>query len=271
MTKYWAVPVLVSFMAAWAVAAQAEDRLRLSTTTSTENSGLLAALIPPFEKANNIKVDVIAVGTGKALQLGRNGDVDVVLVHARPAEEKFVEEGHGVDRMDVMHNDFVIIGPKGDPAGLKDAKTVGEAFKKLAEGKASFVSRGDDSGTHKKEKRLWKKAGVQPKGSWYLEAGQGMGAVLQMAYQKQAYTMSDRGTYIAFEDKIDLPILFEGDEALYNPYGVIAVDPKKHPDVNYDAAKKFMEYITGPKGQKIIAEYTKNGKQLFFPDAIKNP
>lgn len=271
MRRYWAVLILLSFTAAWTVAAQAEDRLRLSTTTSTENSGLLSALIPPFETANNIKVDVIAVGTGKALRLGRNGDVDVVLVHARPAEEKFVEEDHGVYRKDVMHNDFIIIGPKGDPAGLKEATTVEEAFKKLAEGKTSFVSRGDDSGTHKKEKRLWKKAGVKPEGSWYLEAGRGMGAVLQMAYQKQAYTMTDRGTFIAFEEKIDLPILFEGDEALYNPYGVIAVNPKKHPDVNYDAAKKFIEYITGPQGQEIIAGYTKNAKQLFFPDAIKNP
>ena len=214
-------------------------------------------------------MDVIAVGTGKALKLGANGDVDVVFVHARKAEDKFVADGNGVDRRDVMHNDFVVVGPKGDPAGLKKAKTAVDAFKLLAEGKAEFISRGDDSGTNKKEKQLWKAAGITPKGKWYVEAGQGMGAVLQMAFNKKAYTMADRGTYIAYEDKIDLVILFQGDKAMYNPYGIIAVNPKKFPKVNYDLAKKFINYVTGPEGQKIIKEYKKKGKQLFFPDAIK--
>ncbi len=246
-----------------------EERLRMSTTTSTESSGLLKVLLPPFEKANNCKVDVIAVGTGKALKLGANGDVDVVFVHARKAEDKFVADGDGVYRKDVMHNDFVILGPKGDPAGLKEAKTVQDAFKKLAEKKAEFVSRGDDSGTHKKEKSLWKAVDIKPEGKWYVEAGQGMGAVLQMADNKQAYTMADRGTFIAYEDKIDLVIVFEGDKALYNPYGIIAVNPEKHEGVNFDLAKKFIDYVTGPEGQKIIGDYKKKGKQLFFPDAIK--
>jgi tungstate transport system substrate-binding protein len=247
----------------------AETHLRMSTTTSTENSGLLKVLLPPFEKANNLKMDVISVGTGKALKLGENGDVDVVLVHSRPAEDKFVSEGFGVDRRDVMYNDFVIIGPKDDPAKIKGLKSAEEAFKKIAEAKAPFVSRGDDSGTDKKEKAIWKKAGLTPKGSWYIEAGRGMGAVLQMANEKNAYTLSDRGTYIAYEDKIALPILVQGAKTLLNPYGVIAVNPKKHPNVQYDLAKKFIDFITGPEGQKIIADYKLNGKQLFFPDAKK--
>lgn len=245
----------------------ADTRLRMSTTTSTESSGLLSVLLPPFEKANNLKVDVIAVGTGKALKLGENGDVDVVFVHSRKAEDKFVADGFGIDRRDVMYNDFIIVGPKDDPERMKEAKTATEAFKRLAEGKTAFISRGDDSGTHKKEKELWKTAGITPKGKWYIEAGQGMGAVLQMAFDKQAYTLSDRGTFIAYEGKIDLIILFEGDKALFNPYGIIAVNQKKHPKVQYELAKKFIDYVTGPEGQKVIADYKMNGRQLFFPDA----
>ena len=250
--------------------AQSEDRLRMSTTTSTENSGLLTVLLPPFEKANNVKIDVISVGTGKALKLGENGDVDLVLVHARSAEDKFVNDGHGVDRRDVMYNDFVIVGPKSDPASIKDAKNAREVFKRLAQGKAEFISRGDDSGTHQLEKVLWKEADVSPGGKWYIESGQGMGAVLQMAFDKQAYTLADRGTYIAYEDKIDLPILHEGDKAFFNPYGIIAVNPAKYPKVRYELATKFIDYITGSEGQKIIGEFKQNGKQLFFPNA-KNP
>lgn len=246
-----------------------EDRLRMSTTTSTENSGLLSVLIPPFEKAHHVKVDVISVGTGKALKLGENGDVDVVLVHARPAEEKFVADGYGVDRRDVMYNDFVLVGPRNDPARVKEAKTAIEVFKRLAQGKADFISRGDDSGTHQLEKTLWKAADVSPKGKWYIEAGQGMGAVLQMAFNKNAYTLADRGTYIAYESKIDLPILFEGDKLLLNPYGVIAVNPAKHPEVKYELAKKFIDYLTGPEGQRIIGDFKLNDKPLFFPDAKK--
>ena len=269
MKKSIVILVGVALLLALAVGVHAETRLRMSTTTSTQNSGLLDVLLPPFEKANNCKVDVIAVGTGKALKLGSRGDVDVVFVHARKAEDKFVADGFGVDRKDVMHNDFVILGPKSDPDGLKKAKTAVEAFKLLAQGKADFISRGDDSGTNKKEKQLWKAAGITPKGKWYIEAGQGMGAVLMMAFNKKAYTLADRGTYIAYEDKIDLVIVFQGDKALYNPYGIIAVNPKKFPKVNFKLAKKFIDYVTGPEGQKIIGNYKKKGKQLFFPDAIK--
>ena len=250
-------------------AVHAENRLKMATTTSTENSGLLDVLLPPFEKANSVKVDVIAVGTGKALKLGRNGDVDIVFVHARPAEDKFVAAGYGVDRRDVMHNDFIIIGPKSDPDKLKDAESAIDAFRRLARGKAEFISRGDDSGTNKKEKAIWKAAGITPKGKWYVEAGQGMGAVLQMAYQKKAYTLTDRGTYLAMKDKIDLAILSQGDKILFNPYGIIAVNPEKHPDVNYKTAKKFIQYVTSPEGQKIIAGFKKGGLQLFYPDVIK--
>jgi tungstate transport system substrate-binding protein len=260
---------LIVMIVALAVPAGAEERLRMSTTTSTEASGLLSVLLPPFEKANNVKVDVIAVGTGKALKLGENGDVDVVFVHARPAEDKFVGAGFGVDRKDVMYNDFVLVGPKDDPAKIKGSKDAAEAFKKLAEGKADFISRGDDSGTHQKEKEVWKVAGIKPEGKWYIEAGQGMGPVLQMAFDKKGYALADRGTFIAYEGKLDLVILLEGDKALFNPYGVIAVNPKKHPGVKYDLAKKFIDYVTGPEGQKVIANFKLNDKQLFFPDAKK--
>ena len=243
-------------------------RLRLATTTSTDNSGLLDVLLPPFEEAHNVKVDVIAVGTGKALKLGENGDVDVVMVHARQAEDSFVANGFGVDRRDLMHNDFVIVGPEGDPAGLNNGTSAAEAFKLLAGAKADFVSRGDDSGTHKKEKTLWKAARVAPKGRWYAEVGQGMGAVLRMADERQAYTLTDLGTFLAYAGKIDLTIVFEGDKALANPYGVIAVNPKRHPEVNYELAKTLITYLTNPDGQRIIASFRRNGKQLFWPDAV---
>jgi len=239
----------------------------MSTTTSTEDSGLLDVLLPPFEKANKIKINVISVGTGKALKLGENGDVDVVLVHSRAAEDKFVQAGYGIDRRDVMYNDYIVIGPEKDPAKVKGSKTAVEAFKRLGEGKADFVSRGDDSGTHKKEMEIWKAAGIKPEGKWYLQAGQGMGAVLQMAANKQGYTLADRGTYISMEGKISLPILFEGDKLLQNPYGIIAVNPAKHPKANYQGAKKLIAYMTGAEGQKTIADFKKNGKQLFFPNA----
>jgi tungstate transport system substrate-binding protein len=271
MRKVVLTVAVCACLAAMICSADAETRLRMSTTTSTEDSGLLNVLLPPFEKAAGVKVDVISVGTGKALKLGENGDVDVVLVHARPAEDKFVAEGYGVDRRDVMYNDFVIVGPKDDPAGVKHAKTAVEAFKSLSQGKAPFISRGDDSGTHQMEKSLWKKAGIVPQGSWYVEAGQGMGAVLQMAFDKKGYTLSDRGSYISQEGKLDLAIVFEGDKDIFNPYGIIAVNPQKHPKTQYDLAKKFIEYITGPEGQKIIGDYKVNGKQLFFPAAAKKP
>jgi tungstate transport system substrate-binding protein len=253
----------------------AGERLKLSTTTSTENSGLLYELLPPFEKQFNIKVDIIAVGSGKAIKLGENGDVDVVLAHERDLEDKFVAEGYGVNRRDVMHNDFVIIGPAADPAGIRTAKTAVEAFKLIARKRAHFVSRGDKSGTHGKELSLWKKAGVTPAGSWYMESGMGMGEVLIMAYEKGAYTLTDRGTYLAFQKdgKINLPILFEGDPTLFNPYGIIAVNPARHPSVNYVMAMALIGWVTSPEGQRVIADFGKKkfGVPLFFPDAIKSP
>jgi tungstate transport system substrate-binding protein len=247
---------------------QAEMRLRLATTTSTENSGLLYELLPPFEKEFNIKVDVIAVGTGKALKLGENGDVDVVFVHAREAEDKFIKKGFGVNRRDVMYNDFVIIGPQDDPAGIR-GNDAPAAFKKIAGKKWFFASRGDESGTHKREKKLWELAGLTPQGKWYLETGQGMGATLQLADEKLAYCLVDRGTYIAYEKKIGLTVLCQGDERLHNPYGIIAVNPQRHPHVNYVYAMALIGWITSPEGQRIIGEFKKDGKALFHPSAYK--
>lgn len=243
----------------------AEERLKMSTTTSTQDSGLLNVLLPPFEKQNNVKVDVIAVGTGQALKIGEAGDVDVVFVHARKLEDKFVADGFGLNRRDVMYNDFVIIGPKGDPAGVAKAKTAAEALKMIATKGATFISRGDKSGTHTKEKEIWHAAGVEPKGSWYVEAGQGMGPVITMATERQGYTLADRGTYNAFKgQKTNLLILFQGEKGLFNPYGVIAVNPKKHPHVKYDLAMRFIDYVTGAEGQKIIADYKAHGEPVFF-------
>lgn len=247
---------------------QAVEILRMSTTTSTENSGLLSVLNPVFEKKYQARIDVIAVGTGKALKLGENGDVDIVFVHAPAAEIAFVEAGFGVDRKAVMHNDFVLLGAKDDTAQLKSSKTAVEAFQKIATNEAEFVSRGDDSGTHKKEKSLWKTAGIEPNGLWYIAAGQGMGAVLQMADEKQAYTLADRGTYIAYQDKIELNIVFEGDKELFNPYHIMAVNPERYETANYSLAKKYIEFVTSEEGQKIIADYKKQGQQLFYPDAV---
>jgi tungstate transport system substrate-binding protein len=246
-------------------AATAEERLKMSTTTSTQDSGLLKVLLPPFEKRQNVKVDVVAVGTGQALKLGEAGDVDVVFVHARKLEDKFVADGFGVNRKDVMYNDFVVIGPKSDPAGIAKAKSAAEALKLIAAKQASFISRGDKSGTHTKEKELWQAAGTEPKGAWYVEAGQGMGPVITMATERQAYTLADRGTYNAYKGaKTDLVILFQGEKGLFNPYGIIAVNPKKFPNAKYDLAMKLIDYVTGTEGQKIIAEYKAHGEPVFF-------
>lgn len=260
--------VAVALLATLALSAQAAERLRMATTTSTENSGLLDVLNPAFEEKHDAVVDVIAVGTGKALKLGENGDVDIVFVHAPPAEKQFVEAGYGVDRAAVMHNDFVIIGPPGDPAGIAATSSAAEALQKISAQKATFVSRGDDSGTHKKEKQLWNEAGIEPGANWYLAVGQGMGAVLQIADDKQAYTLTDRGTYIAYGDKINLKIVSEGDKALYNPYHIIAVNPEKHSHVKYDLATDYIDFVTGEEGQKIIRDYRMQGQQLFYPDAM---
>lgn len=208
---------------------------------------------------------VRGAGTGKALKLGEAGDVDVVLVHARKLEDKFVADGYGVDRRDVMYNDFVIIGPASDPAGIKGAKTAAEAFKLIAEKQAKFISRGDESGTHQKEKELWQAAGIKPEGGWYQSAGQGMGEIILMATQQQAYTLADRGTYNAMRHgKTDLVIPQQGEPGLLNPYGVIAVNPKKYPHVKYDLALKFIQHITGQEGQTIIKDYKVGGDPIFF-------
>lgn len=250
--------------------AQDPSTLRLATTTSTENSGLLKALLPKFSERTGIEVQVLAVGTGQALRLGQNGDVDVVLVHAPPAEEKFVNAGYGVNRRAVMYNDFVVVGPPADPAGTTKAGDATEAFRRIAEGEHTFVSRGDDSGTHKKEKAIWKEAGVQPEGRWYREAGQGMGKVLQIAGELGAYTLTDRGTWIAYQEKVPLHIAFQGDPILYNPYGVIAVNPERFPDINYTGAMRFIAWLTSPEGQKMVADYHIAEQTLFTPMAIRN-
>ncbi len=244
-------------------------RLKMATTTSTENSGLLAILNPPFEEKLGIKLDVISVGTGKAIRLGKNGDVDLIFVHAPGAEREFVDGGFGIERKPVMHNDFVIVGPDADPAGIKNAKNITEAMKKLLQSKNIFVSRGDDSGTHKKEKSLWQMVGNKPVGDWYLAVGQGMGVVLRIADDKEAYTLTDRGTFLAYKDKMKLRVVFENDEALFNPYHVIMVNPAKHPHTKIDLARKYSEFIRGEEGQSLIRNFKVNGEVLFHPDVIK--
>ncbi len=244
--------------------AMAIDHLRLATTTSTENSGLLTVLLPPFELANNCKVDVIAVGTGKAIKLGENGDVDVILVHARSKEDKFIAEGYGVDRRDVMYNDFVILGPVTDPAKINGIDDVVMAMQKIAVTKSIFVSRGDDSGTHTREKQLWAAAGIAPAGDWYLEAGRGMGEVIIMAGERLGYTLSDRGTYLAFKEKTPLQIVVAGDSRLFNPYGVIMVNPRRHPHVKVALSRKFLNYLTSMETRRRITGYRKGGEQLFY-------
>lgn len=255
------------------VSAQAGDKsvIRLATTTSTSNSGLLDYLLPKFEAKCQCKVHVISVGTGKALKLGEDGNVDVVLVHARPAEDKFVAAGHGIDRRDVMYNDFVLIGPYNDPARIKGEKDVVAAMRKISESQSKFVSRGDDSGTDQMEKDYWKAAGIKPaeinQNRWYFSAGQGMGEVLMMSGEMRAYTLTDRGTYISYHDRIGLPILVEGDVRMFNPYGIIAVNPKKYPDVNYQGATQLINWITSKEGQQLIASFRVQGEQLFVPSA----
>ncbi len=260
------VVIIISVLLLLASNSWAGNVLRMSTTTSTENSGLLTVLNPAFAAKYGIKLEVIAVGTGKALKMGGHGDVDVVFVHAPAAELKYVESGDFIDRTAIMHNDFVIIGPVEDPAGLASAKTVVDALQKIAESKSTFISRGDDSGTHKKERSLWATAKTKPVGNWYVEVGQGMGAVLNIANEKQAYTLTDRGTEIAFADKLDLVIAFEGDAVLFNPYHVMAVNPSKHKNAQYELAKKYIEFVSSPEGQEIIAGFRKAGQQLFYPD-----
>jgi len=244
-------------------------RVKLATTTSTENSGLLAVLLPAFEEKTGYKVDVIAVGTGKAIAHGEAGDVDLIMVHSRSREDAFVENGFGIDRRDLMHNDFVVLGPDSDPAGIAGTSDAAAAFAKIAESGADFVSRGDDSGTHGKEKAVWKSSGAANSGKWYKEAGQGMGAVITMADDMQGYTIADRGTYLAMKDNIGIKVVVEGDPVLFNPYGVIAVNPELHSHVNFAGAVALIDFVTGAEGQGIIRDFTKNGEPLFIPDVIK--
>ncbi|GEM_PF-22483 len=251
--------------------ANAEDleRLRLATTTSTENSGLLEYILPELEKKTRLKLDVIAVGTGKALKLAENGDVDVILVHAPAAEKAFMEAGFGVNRRLVMQNDFILVGPPEDPAGLKRCKELADAIRVISkDSRAVFISRGDESGTHKKEKFLWKKFGAKPPASRYLEIGQGMDAGLRVADEKRAYTLCDRATYLALKDSLELGLLFEGAEELTNPYSVIAVNPARFPGTNYHGAMRFIAWLTSPEGQTLIGSYKKYGQILFHPLAL---
>ncbi|MGE5341878.1 MAG: substrate-binding domain-containing protein [Candidatus Omnitrophota bacterium] len=252
------------------LSAASKQTITLASTTSTLDSGFFDAFIPVFEKKFNCQVKVIAVGTGQAMRLARDGNADVILVHDRPSEEKFVAEGFGVKRLDVMHNDFFIVGPKEDPAGIKGLKAL-DAFKKLGSSSKPFVSRGDDSGTNKKELSLWQKANIKP-GSSYIESGSGMEATLRIANEKKAYTLVDRATWLAHQKEVDtLDILVEKDPVLYNPYSVIVVSPAKFPWVNFKLATAFADFIRGPEGQKIIREFGVDqfGEPLFFPDVIK--
>lgn len=255
-----------------ATSASAETRIRCASTTSTQNSGFFDYILPIFESKTGIKVDVVAVGTGAAIENGKRGDADFVFVHAKEDELKAVEEGFFTDRHDVMYNDFIIVGPQSDPAGLKSLKAADEALKKIAStGNAQFISRGDDSGTHKKEQKLWKKAGIDPKGKpFYVEAGQGMEKVQRMASEKKAYTLTDRGTWLGVKDKdkLELVILLENDPSLFNQYGIMAVSKAKNPHVKYDEAMKFINWIVSKEGQDTIAGFKdKNGTNLFVPNA----
>jgi tungstate transport system substrate-binding protein len=251
--------------------ALAQDRsITVASTTSTEQSGLFGYLLPRFSEASGIQVKVVAVGTGQALDIGRRGDADVVFVHDKPAEEKFLGEGFATRRNDVMYNDFIVVGPRADPAHIAGDKDVADALRKIAAAKAPFISRGDRSGTHEAELRLWKIAGIDvaaAKGDWYREIGQGMGPALNMASSTNAYLLSDRGTWLSFKNKGDLAILTEGDKRLFNQYGVMLVNPAKHPTVKAKDGQAFIDGLISPKGQETIAGYKVGGEQLFFPNA----
>ena len=263
------LPVLLvlAMLAATALPAPAQDVIKLSTTTSTENSGLLNYLLPVFEARTNTRVHVISVGTGKALEMAKNGDVDVTLVHARPSEDKFVAEGHGVNRRDVMYNDFIIVGPVSDPAGVRGGRDVLKAMKKITDARAKFISRGDNSGTDQMEKAYWKDIGARPEGSAYVSAGLGMGEVLNMAAEMQAYTLTDRATYGAYRAKTGLVVAVEGDPRMFNPYGIIAVNPARHKSVNYKGAMQLIDWITSEEGRQKITAFRVDGQQLFFTSA----
>ena len=248
----------------------ADDFIILQSTTSTQNSGLYDYLLPIFSGRTGIEVRVVAVGTGQALRNARNGDGDVLLVHAKTAEEAFVADGHGVERFDVMYNDFVLVGPAADPAGLRDSASATAALGEIAGHKMPFVSRGDDSGTHKKELSLWAQIGLDvaaASGSWYRETGSGMGATLNVAVGMGAYALADRGTWIGFKNKASFKILFDGDPVLFNQYGVILINPKKHLQIKARLGQRFIDWVLGPQGQQAIAAYRLAGQTLFHPNA----
>jgi tungstate transport system substrate-binding protein len=251
------------------IAAQ-QPFITIASTTSTEESGLFGHLLPAFTRATGIQVHVVAVGTGQALKIGEHGDCDVVFVHDRPAELAFVERGFGIERHEVMYNDFVLVGPDSDPAQVDGGTDIVAALRRIADAKAPFVARGDDSGTSKAELRLWQEAGIDQKtgeGSWYRDTGSGMGPTLNTAAAMDGYTLSDRGTWLSFKNKQALRIVVEGDRRLFNQYGVMLVNPAKHPEVKHDLGRKFIDWLVSPAGQKTIADYKINGEQLFFPDA----
>ena len=265
---------LAALMMLGGVPAFAQDQsIVVASTTSTQDSGLFDHILPLFEGKTGIDVKVVAQGTGQALDTGRRGDADVVFVHAKAQEEKFIEEGFGVKRFDVMYNDFVLVGPKGDPAGVSGTEDIAAALVAIQEKNAPFVSRGDKSGTHSAELRLWKDAGVDiatAKGDWYKEIGQGMGAALNTAAAMNAYVLSDRATWLSFENRGELDIAVEGDKRLFNQYGVMLVNPEKHPSVKAEAGQQFIDWLVSPEGQKAIGEYKIGGKQLFFPNATQD-
>jgi tungstate transport system substrate-binding protein len=257
-------------LASGTVATAQDKSIVVSSTTSTQDSGLFGHILPLFKAKTGIDVKVVSQGTGQALDTGRRGDADVVFVHAKSAEEKFLAEGEGVKRYPVMYNDFVLIGPKGDPAGIKGMKDVAKALQVIKDQQADFISRGDRSGTHIAEINLWNASGIdidKEKGPWYKSVGQGMGAALNTANASNAYVLSDRGTWLSFKNKGDLQILVEGDKRLFNQYGVMLVNPAKHPNVKKDLGQQFIDWLVSPEGQKAIADYKINGEQLFYPNA----
>lgn len=267
--------IVICSVGVWTLWDATRERLILATTTSTADTGLLGYLIPIFESRHHARVDIIAVGTGQALDTARRGDADVVLVHSKTAEELFVSEGYGVHRVGVMYNDFIIIGPQSDPAKVVGASDAVSAFKKIydagMEGKAVFVSRGDNSGTHTKEKSVWTAAKLRPSGSWYISAGQGMGETITMTNEKGAYTLADRGTWLAYKGNVNLQIVFEGTALLLNPYAAILVNPEKNPGVRYRIALSFVRYLVSQEGQEVIKKFEKGGTGLFTPIARDYP
>lgn len=268
-------PILAVFLALWwGTAVAADPFITVASTTSTANSGLFDHLLPAFKREHGIEVRVVAVGTGQALRIARNGDADVLLVHHEPSEEAFVDEGFGVARLDLMYNDFVVVGPANDPAGIRRAPDVLDAFKKIAAAGAPFASRGDDSGTHKAERTLWQAAGVgapEAGDGWYRATGSGMGATLNIAVGLDAYALSDRATWIAHKNKGGLALLFQGDGRLFNQYGVILVAPERHPHVKAGEGQAFIDWLVSDEGQAAIAAFKVGGQQLFFPNAKRRP